>query len=192
MSNDSLSNEVSVSGDLFRERNTARLRLFSRRRGGKSRQLTGRMVFGLLVAFFAVIIGVNAFMAREALSTFGGVETDSAYHAGQMFEREVAEAKAQDAQHWQVEAKVTPAAGGTILDIVVRDASGAPLTGLAATALFARPTDRRLDRSMIVSETAPGLFHGSVEIAAGQWDLVIELRRQGERVFRSKNRIVLH
>ena len=68
------------------------------------------MVFGLMVAFFAVVFGVNGFMAHEALSTFGGVETDSSYRAGQLFEHEVAMAKAQDAQHWQVDAKVTPAA----------------------------------------------------------------------------------
>jgi nitrogen fixation protein FixH len=39
------------------------------------------------------------FMAHAAISTFGGVETASSYHAGQMFERDVAMAKAQDAQH---------------------------------------------------------------------------------------------
>lgn len=155
------------------------------------REVTGRMVLSWVVGFFAVIIGVNAFMAHQALSTFGGVDTDSSYRAGQVFEREVAMAKAQDAQHWQVDAKVTPSAGDAILDIVARDASGAPLAGLTATALFARPTDRRLDREVAVSEDTLGHFRGSAEIPAGQWDLVIELSRQGERLFRSKNRIVL-
>jgi nitrogen fixation protein FixH len=156
------------------------------------REVTGSMVLGLMVGFFAIIFAMNAFMAREAISTFGGVETESSYRAGQTFERDVAMAKAQDAQHWQVDAKVTPAAGGgAVLDIVARDATGLPLPGLVATALFARPTDRRLDHSMAVSETAPGHFHGSAEIPAGQWDLVIDLSRQGERMFRSKNRVIL-
>jgi nitrogen fixation protein FixH len=156
------------------------------------RELTGTMVLGMMVGFFAIIFAMNAFMAREAISTFGGVETDSAYRAGQTFERDLAMAKAQDAQHWQVDAKVAPAAdGGAVLDIVASDATGAPLRGLAATALFARPTDRRLDRTIAVSEAAPGHFHGSAEILAGQWDLVIDLSRQGERVFRSKNRVIL-
>jgi len=156
------------------------------------RELTGWMVFSLIVAFFAVIIGVNAFMAHEALSTFRGVDTDSSYRAGQLFEHEVAMAKAQDGQHWQVEARITPAAGGSaVLDIAVRDAAGAPLAGLTATAVFARPTDRGLDRSMAVSEDAPGHFHGSADISAGQWDLIIELSRQDQRLFRSKNRVVI-
>jgi len=163
-------------------------------RAGKKqqRELTGWTVFGLIVAFFGVIVAVNAFMAHEALSTFGGVDTDSSYRAGQVFEREVAMAKAQDAQHWQIDAKVTtPSAGDAILDIVARDASGAPLAGLTATALFARPADRRLDREVAVTQDTIGHFRGSADIAAGQWDLVIELSRQGERLFRSKNRIVL-
>jgi nitrogen fixation protein FixH len=156
------------------------------------RELTGSMVLGLMVAFFAIVFGMNAFMAREAISTVGGVETESSYRAGQTFERDVAMAKAQDAQHWQVNAKVTPAeGGGAVLDIVARDATGAPLTGLLATALFARPTDRRLDRTLAVSESAPGHFRGSADIPAGQWDLVIDLSRRGERVFRSKNRVIL-
>jgi nitrogen fixation protein FixH len=155
-------------------------------------ELTGWMVFGMVLGFFAVIFGVNAYMALEAVSTFGGVDTESSYRAGKMFERDVAMAKAQDERHWQVEAKVTPAAGGDALfDIIARDASGAALTGLTALAQLERPTDRRLDRVVTVGESAPGRFHGSAAIPAGQWDLVIDLQREGERVFRSKNRVVL-
>lgn len=158
----------------------------------RPRELTGRMVLGLLVSFFVIIIGVNAFMAHEALSTFGGVDTDSSYRAGQVFEHDVAMAKAQDARHWQVDAQVTPAAdGGAVLNIDARDASGAPLGGMTATVLFARPTDRRLDRVVLLKEQAPGRFRGTADIAAGQWDLVIELSRQGDRLFRSKNRVVI-
>ena len=156
------------------------------------RQLTGRMVLAMMVAFFAVIIGVNAFMAHEALSTFRGVDADSAYKAGQQFEQEVAAAQAQEAEHWQVDAKVTAAVDGAVLlDVSVRDAFGKPPSGLAATALFARPIDRRLDRSMAVNEDAPGHFHGNAVIAAGQWDLILEFSRQGDRLFRSKNRVII-
>lgn len=160
-------------------------------RAGRPHELTGWTVLYLIVSFFAVVIGVNAFMAHEALSTFGGLETDSAYKAGQAFERDVAMAKAQDAQHWQVDATVTPTGDGAVLDIVARDASGALLSGVTATAVFARPTDQRLDRAVTVTEDAPGHFRGSADISAGQWDLIIELSRHGDRQFRSKNRVVI-
>jgi nitrogen fixation protein FixH len=158
----------------------------------QSHQITGLMVLGFMIAFFVIIVGVNVFMAHAAISTFGGVETASSYQAGQMFERDVAMAKAQDAQHWRVDAKLTRAADGTtLIDITAHDGAGAPVSGVAASAQFARPTNRRLDRTIMVGQTGPGHFVGNADLAAGQWDLVIELSRQDERLFRSKNRVVL-
>jgi len=40
-------------------------------------------------------------------------------------------------------------------------------------------------------EDAPGQFKGQSAPLAGQWELVIELSRDGARLFRSKNRIFL-
>jgi nitrogen fixation protein FixH len=155
-------------------------------------EITGRMVFVLLVGFFAVVVGVNAVMIHEAISTFGGLETESSYRAGRLFEREVELAKVQDAQHWKVEAKVATAGDGNrMLDIGAYDAAGLPLAGVEASARFERPTDRRLDLPVGLSEEAPGRFRGSAKISSGQWDLVIELSRGGERLFRSRNRVVL-
>jgi len=157
------------------------------------RELTGRMVLALILAFFAVIFVANGVLVHKALSTFGGVDTESSYKAGQLFAREVASAEAQDARHWQVEAKVARAADGSaVIDVIARDAGGAALAGLTASAIFERPTDRRLDRPVAVGEVSSGHFRGSAEsVAAGQWDLAIELARKSERQFRSVNRIVL-
>lgn len=160
-------------------------------RGG-DRPLTGRMVFSMLIGCFAVVFAVNGVMIYAALSTMSGVDTDSAYQAGRMYEQDVAMAKAQQARHWRVDAKMTPAADGAErLDIDAHDAAGMPLRGLVASAVFERPTDRRLDRAVDVAEDGPGRFHGSAALAAGQWDLVIELSRQGDRLFRSRNRVIL-
>ena len=156
------------------------------------RRVTGRMVFLCLLGFFGVVFGVNGVLIHEALSTFGGVDTDSAYQAGRMYERDVAMAQAQDERRWRVDAKVTALPDGARhLEVVASDATGKPLTGVAASVVFERPIDRRLDRGVAVAEEAPGHFAGRAELAPGQWDLVIELSRQGDRLFRSINRIVL-
>lgn len=150
------------------------------------------MVFICLVTFFAVVAGANGVMIRAALSTFGGLETASSYQAGLIFARESAMARTQEAQHWHVDGKVTAAANGTTkIDIAARDAAGRPLAGLEATAVLAHPADRRLDRSVVMTADSPGHFTGATGAAAGQWDVVIELTRGGERVFRSRNRVVL-
>ena len=81
--------------------------------------------------------------------------------------------------------------GAKRVDIVARDATGQPLTGMTLSAVFERPIDRRLDRDITVTEDSPGRFHGVPRSPSGQWDLVIELSRHGDRLFRSRNRVVL-
>lgn len=156
------------------------------------RRWTGLTVLLTLLTFFGVVFAVNGVMIFEALSTMSGTDTDSAYQAGRMFEHDVAMARAQDARHWQVDAKVTAEVDGARrLYVVARDASGKPLSGMVLSAAFERPTDRSLDRVVATAEDSPGNFHGTAEIPAGQWDLVIEFTRQGDQMFRSRNRVIL-
>lgn len=156
------------------------------------RPWTGRTVLLTLLVFFGVVFAINGVMIYEALSTMSGVDTDSAYQAGRMYEQEAAAAQAQEARHWRVDAHLTHAGDGVErVDILAADAAGRPLSGLDASAVFERPTDRRLDRAVAVAEGAPGSFRGSAWLAPGQWDLVIELSRRGERMFLSRNRVVL-
>jgi nitrogen fixation protein FixH len=154
-------------------------------------QLTGRMVFAGLVAFFGLIAGVNAAMIYAAISTFGGVETESSYRAGLAFANEMASAQAQDARHWTVTAKAAPEGDATVVEVTARDASGRPMTNLAATASLVHPTDRRADHAVPLVSEGAGRFRGTTVASAGQWDLVIELSRADERLFRSKNRVWL-
>ena len=154
-------------------------------------RVTGRMVFAGLVAFFAVVLGVNAIMIHAAVSTFGGVETESSYRAGLAFAREAATVAAQDARHWTVTAQAAIEGDATVVEVTARDASGRPITNLAATASLAHPTDRRADHAVPLVSQGAGRFRGTTAASAGQWDLVIELSRDDERLFRSKNRVWL-
>ena len=155
------------------------------------RLLTGRTVLICLLAFFAVVSLANAIMIRAALTTFSGVETGSAYQAGQNFKYDSEAARAQEARHWQVRAHVRPGDGKTLIEIDARDAAGLPLAGLEATMLLQHPTDRRADQTVGLSEDTSGHFRGTAAPLAGQWDVLIDLTRGGERLFRSRNRVVL-
>jgi nitrogen fixation protein FixH len=133
---------------------------------------------------------MNAALVRFALSSFGGVETESSYKAGLAFRNELAVAKAQDARHWQVDASIEPEGDLTRVTVLARDADARILNGLAAEARLSHPTDRRRDVTLTLIETAPGRFEGSAAALRGQWDLVLELARDGEVLFRSKSRHV--
>ena len=157
----------------------------------RSKEVTGRTVLVCFVAFFAVVFGVNGFMVRAAVSTFGGVETESSYKAGLAFSREVAAAEAQASRHWNVQAAVVPVRDAQRVEVNARDAGGRPLAGLTAVVRFNHPTDRRSDLAVETLEVTPGRFAGTATPTAGQWDLVIELMRGGERVFLSKSRVIV-
>jgi nitrogen fixation protein FixH len=159
----------------------------------KPRELTGRAVLFWLVGFFAVIFAVNGWLVQAATSTFGGLETQSSYKAGLTFEREVARAERQQALRWQVGGKLTrDRAGAAVLDISVRDAQGAPVTGLAADATLAHPADARLDHVIRLSRMGAGSFRGEDKAQPGQWELIVDFYRDHERVFRSRSRVTLN
>ncbi|MEP9375131.1 FixH family protein [Aquabacter sp. CN5-332] len=156
-------------------------------------EITGRFVLLCILGFFGIVIAVNVVMARYAVSTFGGVETASAYKAGLAFRGEELAAGQQAERQWQVEAQVRDfGAGERIIALTALDARGRPLMGLEATARLAHPTDARRDASVVLIDLGAGRYSATIEAAPGQWDLVVDLSQGGERLFRSRNRVQLH
>lgn len=156
--------------------------------------LTGRMVLAMLVAFFGVVFGVNFVMMRLAIKTLPGVEVDSAYSASLGYEKEIATAREQTARDWKVDAHVERSGqSGATLQVEARDKTGRPMTGLTFEGRFERPTDRRADLPVTLAEVGIGIYRGvAPDIAPGQWDLVLEGVASGQRMFMSKNRVLLN
>lgn len=159
-----------------------------------SKPLTGTKVFLMLVAFFGVVIGVNVTMMKLAIATLPGTDVDSPYAAGLTYDREISAAQDQVARKWKVNAHIERRNdGGAVLQVEARDAGGQPLTGLKFGGRLERPTDKRADLAVELTEAGIGLYRGNaVSVAPGQWDLVIEGEARGERVFLSRNRVILN
>jgi len=159
-----------------------------------SKPLTGTKVFLMLVAFFGVVIGVNVTMMKLAIATLPGTDVDSPYAAGLTYDREISAAHDQAGRKWQVNAHIERRAdGGAALQVEARDAAGRPMTGLKFGGRLERPTDKRADLGLELTETGIGIYRGTAtSVAPGQWDLVIEGEARGTRVFLSRNRVVLN
>jgi nitrogen fixation protein FixH len=164
-----------------------------RKSSGSSGGLSGLTVLLSLVGFFTVVIGVNVAMMTLAISTMPGTEVESPYLAGIKYNAEISAARAQEARGWRMTSHVERADDGrAVVTIEARDRDGAPLPGLALSARLARPTDKRADRIFTLGERSAGRYFGEAsDVAAGIWDLEVEADRDGERRFRSKNRITL-
>jgi nitrogen fixation protein FixH len=155
--------------------------------------LTGRAVLGYLLAFFAVVGGANLALVKFAVDTLPGTEVDSAYRASLGFNAEVNAAREQARRSWRVAAHVERDADSRAsVRIEARDAANAPVSGVTFFARLARPTDKRADHKVALAERGGGVYRGeAADVAPGQWDLIIEADRGAERVFLSRNRVVL-
>lgn len=158
----------------------------------QSGELTGRTVLAWLLGFFGVIFAVNAVLVEAATSTFSGLERANPYKAGIAYEQDIAAAKAQNALQWSVTGKLKRAASGaTQLDVVLRDRDGKAPDGINLEAELMHPTDARRDHRFVLHATGSASFAGDTRSDAGQWDLVIDVFRGDERLYRSTDRIIL-
>ncbi|PSC06863.1 nitrogen fixation protein FixH [Alsobacter soli] len=156
-------------------------------------RLKGHHVLLMLVAFFGVVFAVNAYMMKVAMATFSGVESATPYKDGLAYNSQIAEAKRQAELGWTVTGHVERNAEGVArVNLDARDAQGLGLAGVVARATLERPADKREDRTAELRELGGGRFAAQVDgVAPGQWDLVIEILRDDQRVFKSRSRITL-
>jgi nitrogen fixation protein FixH len=161
--------------------------------GTTARPLTGRAVLVSLLGFFAVVIGVNGVMMALAIGTMPGLESEKPYQTGVTYNAEIETARAQAARRWTVASQVgRDAHGRATVRVEARDADRAPVGGLAVTVRLIRPTDQRSDHATWLGEREPGTYLGEVaDVAPGVWDVELNAARVSERLFRSRNRIIL-
>ena len=155
------------------------------------RPLTGRTVLLMLAAFFGVMFLANFIMAREAVKTFSGLDTDNPYDSGLAYNKDITAAKEQAARGWIVELTRTPDGAATQLTATVKDKAGQPVTGLDVSLHFFHPASRKFDRQVAAGAIADGVYAGAAELAPGRWDVEVDMMRNGERQFRSRNQLTI-
>lgn len=161
-------------------------------RPARENVLTGRGVFLIFCGFFGIIIAVNAGLTFAALRSWSGAETSSAYRAGQLFNTELEAARRQEARGWTLATVVRRQDGDGLVAVEARDRSANPLRGVQLRVTLERPADQRLDRSATLVEISPGRHEARLaDLAAGQWDVIVDVREEGMRAFRRRSRILL-
>ncbi|WP_416896867.1 MAG: FixH family protein [Minwuia sp.] len=102
------------------------------------RPVTGRTVLITIVAFFGVIIAVNLTLTVFALRSDNGLVVKNSYVASQNFNRNMAEARAQEELGWRL------AAIRENGELIVRlhDRDGIAVEGATVTAKVGQPGDR--------------------------------------------------
>jgi nitrogen fixation protein FixH len=156
--------------------------------------LTGRKVALIFALFFGTIFTADGLLLVSALRTYTGAETSSAYKAGQLYNQEIALARAQAGRGWRLESTVERDGADARITVEARDGEGEGLPGRLVRAVLQRPTDKRSDTPPLELRDwrSPGRYEAVMErVAPGQWDLVVDVLEGGERVFRRKVRVLL-
>lgn len=135
---------------------------------------TGRHAAALLVAFFAVVIAVNLIMARDAISTFGGVVVENSYVASQEYNGWLREAAKERAMGWS--AKASRRSDGRLVVTLAGAPKDAVLSGEAW-----HPLGRLPDRTLSFSRQADGQFVSDQVLPAGRWIARFEARSGSQR-----------
>ncbi|MGC5779452.1 FixH family protein [Methylobacterium sp. NFXW15] len=155
--------------------------------------LTGRQVLALFVVFFGTVAAADATLFVSATRTWSGLEVASPYRAGQLYNAELRHAREQDALGWHLDmSAILHPAGVATVSVSLSDAHAQALRGKVLRARFERPTDKRKDVLVDLTEIAAGTYAAQAEpLARGQWDLVVEVVGEEGVAFRRKHRIVL-
>lgn len=147
------------------------------------RPFTGRHMAAIMVGFFAVVIAVNLFMAREASATFGGVVVENSYVASQRFNRWLGEAEAGQALGW----KVDLARRGD--DRITVSLHGVDAGSIAVSAVARHPLGRQADVALRMLPDGMGSFVSTEPLPAGRWRLRVEVGTDGGKHWRSEGEV---
>ena len=155
-------------------------------------RLKGWHVLAITVGFFALVMTVDVVMAVLAVKTFSGVQTEKPYESGLAFNKEIANANAQNARHWTVtENLVRNADGFVTLKSTFKDDKGLAIGGLDITTTLKAPMDAKRDQVIVLNDRGGGLYDGTVEASAGQWDIETVAKQNNDVIYRSVNRVIL-
>ena len=150
----------------------------------------GWQVLSCLLAFFAVVLAVNAAMIYWALSTYSGVVASEPYRKGLHYNDRLRADERQQQLHWR-EALSIDRDGQLVL--ALSDAEGQLIRGLSVEITLGRPSTNRDDVTLTLAADSTGRYRARLSpLPDGSWIVGIEARASAadpDPVFRARRRL---
>jgi nitrogen fixation protein FixH len=145
-----------------------------------SQTLRGIHVLWMLLAFFALIIAVDAYFIFRAVATFPGEQVKNSYVLGLDFNREVERRERQRTLGWRAEAGVVQDDGQHLL-VHLTSAEGRPLSGLAVSVELFSAAMGPVEETIVLEERGPGDYVAPVVLPAqARVEMNISAQRSGD------------
>lgn len=147
---------------------------------------TGRHMAMIIVAFFAVVVGVNVTMATLARWSWSGLVVRNTYVASQEFNGKVAAAREQAALGWSARLDL---ADGRV-EVALVDAGGRAVPLESARLNLRSPATDREDSSVALTRDGDA-FAGKLSLRDGAWVAEIVATAAGGREWHDTRRILI-
>lgn len=151
------------------------------------RELTGRHVLAILVAFFSVVVAVNLTMAYLARRSWTGFVVENVYVASREFNDRAEEDRAQAALGWKSELVI---ADGKI-SYRLTDRQGAVVRVARATVNLHRPASAAEDRDAFLARQPDGSLSAAVALRDGVWIVEVHADAGLAKPYRERRRLIL-
>lgn len=138
-----------------------------------------------VVAFFAIVIGVDGTFLTLAYRTHPGQVEARPYETGLIYNAELERLRTQEALGWRAGVEARP--GG--LTVIMQDRDGTPLGGLKIVVTLQRPATEQGRGVVALTETAPGRYEGLRAGLVGAWDARIEATGAAHESFLADRRL---
>jgi nitrogen fixation protein FixH len=149
--------------------------------------ITGWHFLAMIVAFFAIVIGVDTLFIVKAYSTFSGEVAKNPYELGIAYNNTLAQRRAEAALGWAV--NVSESAGHVIV-LSFTDRAGKPIDGLAVSGLLERPATEAGRLTVAFKPYGPGLYRTDPIGPGGAWDLSAQGRDAQGHLMEAQKRFV--
>lgn len=156
------------------------------------KELTGKHVLMWVLGFFGVMFIANGFFVYYANTSWPGVEVESSYKEGQIYDQKLAEAREQQERAWHVDAQLKRSSGDVLLVVEAKDKLGNALTGLQIKAEVGRPITEVQDHKVDLSDMGEGQYRASLgTLDPGRWRVKLEAFEKDELKFKSVGQTTL-
>jgi nitrogen fixation protein FixH len=156
------------------------------------KELTGKHVLMWVLGFFGVMFIANGFFVYYANVSWPGVEVESSYKEGQVYDQKLADAREQQERAWKMDAQLKRSAGDVLLVIEAKDKLGNALSGLLIKAEVGRPITEVQDHKLDLTEKGDGIYMASLgSLDPGRWRVKLEAFEKDVLKFKSVGQTTL-
>jgi nitrogen fixation protein FixH len=148
-------------------------------------RITGWRFLAMIVGFFLVVITVDMSFAVLAYRTHPGEVSVTPYEDGLVYNRKLAQMRAQAALGWR--AAAGPEAGKVV--VILEDAAKRPISGLTVTGKLERPATETGRITPRFVEAAPGRYEAAERGLTGAWDLTAVAQDSAGHSFELERRL---